>query len=105
YSDAVRESVDVLYVALGTLLTHIPESFIHITEVIEKNAQKNLNTHGVEKGGKVIRREPETCSLCTKPLLIGEVHTYYQKDRVHYSCYGKAKAEFESEQEALDRGG
>ncbi len=56
YSDAVRESVDVAYVALGTLLAHIPESFIHIAEVIEKNEQKNFNTHRVEKGGKVVRR-------------------------------------------------
>ena len=56
YSDAVKESVDVVYVALGTLLAHIPESFIHIAEVIEKNEQKNFNTHRVEKGGKVVRR-------------------------------------------------
>ncbi|KKK99409.1 hypothetical protein LCGC14_2633070, partial [marine sediment metagenome] len=51
-----RESVDVMYVALGTLLAHIPESFIHIAEVIEKNEQKNFNTHRLEKGGKVVRR-------------------------------------------------
>ncbi len=56
YSDAVRESVDVMYVALGTLLAHIPESFIHIAEVIEKNAQKNLKTHRLDQGGKVVRR-------------------------------------------------
>ncbi|KKM20654.1 hypothetical protein LCGC14_1643260 [marine sediment metagenome] len=101
YSDAVRESVDVAYVALGTLLAHIPESFIHIAEVIEKNAQKNLNTHRIETGGKVVRQEPETCTLCTKPLLItGEAHTYYQKELVHYNCYLQI-----SEQEAFERGG
>ncbi len=56
YEDAVRESVDVAYVALGTLLSHAPESFVHIMEVLAKNAAKTWETHMFDEGGKVVRR-------------------------------------------------
>ena len=56
YEQAVLESVDVAYVALGTLLSHAPESFIHITEVIRKNFDKDLTTHRLDEGGKVVKR-------------------------------------------------
>ncbi len=56
YKQAVLESVDVAYVALGTLFAHAPESFVHIMEVIRKNFDKDLTTHRLDEGGKIIRR-------------------------------------------------
>ena len=56
YEQAVRESVDVAYVALGTLLSHAPEAFVGIAEVLAKNAAKTCETHMLDWGGKVVRR-------------------------------------------------
>ena len=56
YDKAVAESVDVAYVALGTLLSHAPMSFVHIMEVAVKNAAKTHETHMLDEGGKVVRK-------------------------------------------------
>lgn len=64
YADAVLESVDVAYVALGTLLAHAPESFIGIMEVIEKNVAKTPETHQLQEGQKVVPRAEKHSNLC-----------------------------------------
>ena len=56
YEQAVSESVDVAYVVLGTLLSHAPEAFVSIAEVLAKNAAKTRKTHVLDTGGKVVPR-------------------------------------------------
>ena len=50
------ESVDVAYVAIGTLLSHYPQSLPHISDIIHKNDAKTLDTHELSLDGKVLRR-------------------------------------------------
>lgn len=56
YEQAVLESVDVAYVALGTLLSHAPQSFTYIVDTVIKNDAKTLDTHEPNWDGKVLRR-------------------------------------------------
>ena len=59
YQQAIRESVDVAYIVLGTLLSHAPESFIHIMEVIKKNLDKDPSTYHLDTSGKIVRLEED----------------------------------------------
>ena len=51
------EAVDVLYVAIGTLL-RIDQVLVNtaIAEVIEKNNSKTTQSHQINAAGKVVRR-------------------------------------------------
>lgn len=52
-----NEAVDVLYVAIGTLLRLDPEFVASaLAEVIEKNNTKTHDTHHVNQAGKVVRK-------------------------------------------------
>ena len=55
YDQALRESVDVAYVALGTLLAHAPEAFVRIVEVVAKNDAKTPEHYVLQDGKKVVR--------------------------------------------------
>ena len=51
------EAVDVLYVAIGTLLRLEPGlAEAALLEVIQKNAAKTWDTHHINAAGKVVRR-------------------------------------------------
>ncbi|MFH1141916.1 MAG: hypothetical protein V1724_09740 [Chloroflexota bacterium] len=51
------EAVDVLYVAIGTLLRLEPGlAEAALLEVIQKNAAKTWDTHRINDAGKVVRR-------------------------------------------------
>ncbi len=51
------EATDVLYVAIGTMLRLDPGLVTAaLTEVIEKNNAKTLDTHHINSAGKVVRR-------------------------------------------------
>ena len=51
------EAVDVLYVAIGTLVCLDPELVAAaLAEVIEKNNAKTERTHHINAAGKVVRR-------------------------------------------------
>ena len=51
------EAVDVLYVAIGTLLRLEPGlAEAALLEVIQKNAAKTWATHHINAAGKVVRR-------------------------------------------------
>jgi len=52
-----NEAVDVLYVAIGTLLRLDPElAASALTEVIQKNNAKTHDTHHINQAGKVVRK-------------------------------------------------
>ena len=52
-----NEAVDVLYVAIGTLLRLDPElAASALAEVIEKNRAKTHKTHHINDAGKVVRK-------------------------------------------------
>ena len=54
---ASSEAVDVLFVAIGTLLRLDPELVVAaIDEVISKNDAKTRQTHHINTDGKVVRR-------------------------------------------------
>ncbi len=51
------EAVDVLYVAIGTLLRLEPgQAQAALAEVIQKNNAKTWDTHHINSAGKVVRR-------------------------------------------------
>jgi len=56
-----QEAVDVLYVALGTVLRLDPVTTERaILQVIAKNNAKTTNTHHRSQGGKVVRKPEQT---------------------------------------------
>ena len=51
------EAVDVLYVAIGTLVCLDPDLVVAaLAEVIDKNGAKTERTHHINAAGKVVRR-------------------------------------------------
>ena len=55
--NVANEAVDVLYVAIGTILRLEPELAAQaIREVIRKNDAKTWETHHINEAGKVARR-------------------------------------------------
>ncbi len=106
YEQAVAESVDVAYVALGTLLSHAPVAFVHIMEVLAKNAAKTRDTHMLDWGGKVVRLKTKVCSNCNGKgfNVTGYCLTCDSTGKV-VPRRAQTKTEFESEQEAYERGG
>lgn len=51
------EAVDVLYVAIGTLVCLDPDLVVAaLAEVIDKNGAKTERTHRINAAGKVVRR-------------------------------------------------
>ena len=55
------EATDVLYVAIGTLVSLDQDLVAHaLAEVIKKNKAKTWQTHHINEAGKVVRRPEST---------------------------------------------